>query len=313
MERKKKQSAKWIMLTIIVVFLCGIAVVYATGDRKDRVQDLLDLGQAYLEDGEYDQAIAAYEALLEIDPKEIRSQESRQILEDTDTIMGWIADVYLAWADHDLDEKGYESAILLLQEGWEKTKDDRLRQKWLDVYLAWANMEIEDENYDHAQEILEKGLEEADEKQFRKKFKKSLRKLYQLQYPNGEGASATVTLEGTIIDNREEYNSQWEAYKNQYGRSSVLVVAYGVRFPESVPSRIDGNEISIAEAEIYSNDEEIRALLYGSDMKNRSLKMKGYFEIRDESEQSDLVSDESERMIYNPNGGYDFCVTEIVE
>lgn len=308
MEGKKKSSKKWIVLVVAVLLLCGAAIINAMGNRKDRVQELLDLGQSYLEDGEYEQAIATLESILDIEPKEIRSEESLAILENPDTVMELIADAYIAWTDDEIQEKNFEHACSLLKEGKEKTGDDRLDDKLVEAYIAWADDEIEKENYDEAQEILEEGWNETEAKEIKKKLKE----LYEILYPNGENASVTLEVEGTVFDNSITYEAQWDSYISQY-RDSVSIIGYGIRFSEPITTQIAGEEISVSEAEVVAEDDQIKSLLYGGELTNRNIKMKGYIEARGTEEQGEIITGTADGTVYHPNGKYDFYVTEIVE
>lgn len=308
MEDKKKSSKKWIVLVVVVLLLCGATIINAAGNRKDRVQELLDLGQSYLEDGEYEQAIATLESILDIEPKEIRSEESLAILENPDTVMKLIADAYIAWTDEEIQEKNFEHACNLLKEGKEKIGDDRLDDKLVEVYIAWADDEIEKENYDETQEILEEGWDETEAKEIKKKLKE----LYEILYPNGENASETLEVEGTVFDNSITYEAQWDSYISQYGYS-LSIVAWGIHFSEPITTQIAGEEISVSEAEVMAEDDQIESLLYGGELTNRNIKMKGYIEVRKTADQGEIASSTEDGMVYHPNGMYDFYVTEIVE
>ena len=74
MEPELKKSNKKIVIIVAAVVAAialavGIGVIVYSGSPARRLQEQLDLGARYLSELDYEQAIAAYEAALEIDPK----------------------------------------------------------------------------------------------------------------------------------------------------------------------------------------------------------------------------------------------------
>lgn len=273
-EKALKQKKKAITIVVAVIVLCAIGAFTVAGNRGDKVQDLLDLGQTYLEDGKYEQAIAAFESVLEVDPKEAKSEESQKILEDQTIVLSLIGDTYEAWADYEIAEKNFENAIEFLDARKEKYNDDRLNVKLADVYIAWADEEIEEEDYDRAEEILKEGKKKTGDK----RLKKKLKKLHGLMYPNGKGASKTMTVVGTdYVECTENTDDYWTHY-------------IGVRFRNPVAVEIDGETDTISNASLLGNSELEQSIYDGYATRgelsgevgvqvthNIERKMKGYF------------------------------------
>lgn len=271
---KKIFSAKWIIPIIALVLLCGIGTMTTMGNGKDEVQKRLDLGQSYLEDGKYEQAIAAFESVLEINPKKVKSEESKKILEDQTAVLSMIGDVYEAWVDYEIVEKNFEYAIEFLDAGKEKYDDDRLNVKLADVYIAWADELIEEEDYESAEGILKEGKERTGDK----RLKKKLKKLHKLMYPNGKGASKTMTVIGTdYVECTENPGDYWVHYT-------------GIRFRNPVTVEIDGEAETIFNASLLGNSELEQSIYDGYATRgelsgevgvqvthNIERKMKGYF------------------------------------
>ncbi|MBR0092597.1 MAG: tetratricopeptide repeat protein [Lachnospiraceae bacterium] len=74
MEPELKKSNKKIVIIIVAIVVViaiavSIGVVVYSGSPARRLQQQLDLGARYLSELDYEQAVAAYEAALEIDPK----------------------------------------------------------------------------------------------------------------------------------------------------------------------------------------------------------------------------------------------------
>lgn len=108
--RKKKKISKFFIIAGIVAAVAVIfAAVFVAVGGIDKVQALqqLSLGNKYLDDLDYEEAIAAFEAAIEIEPK----MEKAYI---------GLAEAYIGLGD-------YDSAIRVLEEGIEETDSDRLR------------------------------------------------------------------------------------------------------------------------------------------------------------------------------------------
>ena len=90
-----------ITLAIIFIFASIISV-----GKDSRLQEQLDLGQRYIEELDYEQAIIAYEAAIEIDPMS--------------------ADAYLGLAVAYMSVGDYEKAMEILNLGYEKTGNEVL-------------------------------------------------------------------------------------------------------------------------------------------------------------------------------------------
>ena len=115
--KKKKSPLPWILLGAGVIFIgilliTGIAVLCYPKIQYGRQ---LSLGQRYLNELDYENAIAAYKAAIDIDP---RNPDAYQAL----------ADVYVAMDD-------YDSACEILQEGLKETGKEELQQLLTEVNI----------------------------------------------------------------------------------------------------------------------------------------------------------------------------------
>lgn len=142
MKNKGKIIGIIIMLILIVVFLIGGFVFYKNSDAV-RVRKQLDLGEKYLAELDYDQAIVAYETVIEIEPMNVEA--------------------YLGLADAYIGKDDYESALTVLQKGYNLTADDEIKAK-----IDEINEEIERVEAEKArlEEEERKRLEQVSEPQF---------------------------------------------------------------------------------------------------------------------------------------------------
>lgn len=106
---KEKKSKKLVMIADAAIGLvCIIVLALFIGKNASarKVAELLDLGNKYLTEQDYEEAIVAFQEIIEIDPK---CEEAYRGL----------ANVYIAMGD-------YESAIDILQQGIEQTGAEEL-------------------------------------------------------------------------------------------------------------------------------------------------------------------------------------------
>lgn len=134
---RKKFCTAGLILLLILMAGCGKSVA-------DKWQEQYDLGMKYLETGEYEEAIVAFTAAIEIDPKNAEAYASRgqaYILSgETEENLS------LALAD-------YEQALELDETNAEI------------YYLAIADVYIRQGDYDKALEILNEGMEKTNQNQ----------------------------------------------------------------------------------------------------------------------------------------------------
>ena len=104
---KKKTSAPVIvvsvaMVVIVVAIIVAVVLFAKSSGEKRRIADQLALGDRYLSELDYDQAIAAYRAVIEIDPKNKEAYEN-------------FVDTYIAWSDATATDGDPDESIKLLE------------------------------------------------------------------------------------------------------------------------------------------------------------------------------------------------------
>ena len=97
-----------VLIASIVVIVCIVivCVFIATGSDQRKLDSLLDMGDKYLSELDYEQAIVAYEAAIAIDPK--------------------CEEAYLALAEAHLQMGNYEAAVDVLGQGIGETNSAKL-------------------------------------------------------------------------------------------------------------------------------------------------------------------------------------------
>lgn len=124
-EPKKTGNKKLIVTTAaIVAAMCIVAAVVilsvGSGTEK-RLAEQLDLAERYLSELDYESAIAAYEAALEIDPK--------------------CEEAYLGLADIYMEQGEYEKAVEILEAGLAHIDSENIRSKLEEIEELLAERE----------------------------------------------------------------------------------------------------------------------------------------------------------------------------
>ena len=140
------------VLLIIAVAVTGVRVYGSPKAKSDRQ---LSLGNKYLEELDYDRAIAAYRAAIEIDPKNAAAYKA-------------LADIYVEMND-------IENAVAVLEEGIDATGDEELKKMLSELKnpisdvavdnagntdLSIANSHLDEQDYDAALEMYLAMLDE---------------------------------------------------------------------------------------------------------------------------------------------------------
>lgn len=127
-----KKGKKWvspfiISITALLVIVTVVIICFTinSSSKATELQEQLDLGNKYLSELDYEQAIVAYEAAIEIDPMSVEAY------------LG-LASVYEA-------QGNYDKALEVLQQGYDATGDKRIADK-IDEIHAWQEQEISEEN-----------------------------------------------------------------------------------------------------------------------------------------------------------------------
>ena len=131
----KNKRRKWPLVLIIslitIILVVALSVVISTNvqsaKQEKALQEQLDLGNKYLNELDYEQAIVAYEAAIEIDPMSV--------------------DAYMGLADTYVNMEDFEKAKEVLQAGYDATGDERLKDKIIEIVslIAEEQAKIESE------------------------------------------------------------------------------------------------------------------------------------------------------------------------
>lgn len=114
MKKKAINKKMWVIVGSVVVLLAVLGVngyMVSRGSNAGREENMLELGQRYLDELNYEQAIVCFEEYLEIDPQ--------------------CVEAYLGLAEAYEGLQNYRKALEVLAEGYAVTGDSRLQeQSW---------------------------------------------------------------------------------------------------------------------------------------------------------------------------------------
>ncbi len=108
-KQNNRRNIVLLMIGILAVLIAAVSgiLMYLNSDAV-QLQKQLDLGQKYLEEQNYEQAIVAFDKAIGIDPMSVEAYLGK-------------ADAYESMGD-------YEMALETLQEGYDRTGDERLME-----------------------------------------------------------------------------------------------------------------------------------------------------------------------------------------
>ncbi len=110
-----------ILIVIIIATAAGVILFNSTDSAKFKKQ--LNLGQRYLSEMKYEEAVVAFNQAIEIDPRSV------------DAYLG-LADAYIGLGDE-------EAALAALKKGYEATGDERLKERIDEMEASTAEEEAE--------------------------------------------------------------------------------------------------------------------------------------------------------------------------
>ncbi len=124
---KTKKIWPIILIVIIIAIAAGVIIFNSTDTARFRKQ--LNLGQRYLSEMNYEEAVVAFNQAIEIDPRSV------------DAYLG-LADAYIGLGDE-------EAALAALKKGYEATGDERLKARIDEMEASQKeNMESADSSGD---------------------------------------------------------------------------------------------------------------------------------------------------------------------
>ncbi len=160
-KRRPAVSRKWSIIMAVVIILAALAVCVGIYNRpENRLARQLDLGERYLEEQNYAEAVLAFGKAIEIDDKCIKAYK------------GQISS-YIGLGDKKKLEAVYEAALAVVED-FEPAEIENDVDAIISIYLAAD--EVYSDNMEKTCEILEKGYEQTGDPQVEKELENSYAK-----------------------------------------------------------------------------------------------------------------------------------------
>ncbi len=151
-ETEEKPWLLFVLGGIAVAAVVAIAVVsyllLSGSGVKAQAAEQLKLGNRYLEEMDYEQAVVAFTKTIEIDPSNV--------------------DAYLGASMAYAALENYQEAVNILESGYETTEAPQITERGQEVCLEAAEYYITEENYEEAEKYIEKGKEYGESKELDK-------------------------------------------------------------------------------------------------------------------------------------------------
>lgn len=123
MSDKVKKIAILVGAILFAVIVIAGALYVASGVKNNKIIKQLSVANQYLDDGEYDKAIAAFDEVLSIDPKCVDAY-----LGQANAYVG-LGDEAAKLGDYEKAEGFYKDAIEVLTDGLDATNDESLNDR----------------------------------------------------------------------------------------------------------------------------------------------------------------------------------------
>lgn len=176
---------------ILCTFLCAVLLLSACGQRtrlmeqtdaiqSPRWQEQYNLGIRYLSDGNYEEAIIAFTAAIEIDPKQ--------------------APAYVGRGDAYVGLGKTEEELTSAQADYEKAIE--LDEAYVEAYLGLADVYVRQEDYEKAIKVLQSGLEKTNDNEIISNKISEIEDLWNIKDVPSE---ITVLTKQTITESTDEW------------------------------------------------------------------------------------------------------------
>lgn len=116
------------MMVLLGIAACGKSI-------EEQIQEQLELGQRYLSEANYEEAIVAFQQVLELEPKNEEAYHG-------------LASAYTELIMRNPDEKTIREGLDILEKGYEELLDELLKQALAQIYRKIIEIAEEKEDFD---------------------------------------------------------------------------------------------------------------------------------------------------------------------
>ncbi len=232
--KKKKSILPFIVVGILLVIgIIAIVVMTVKSNPDRKYEKQLKIAQRYVDELDYEKAIAAYKAAIEIDPKR--------------------PEAYLELAEVYEENGNYDEAVRILKEGYDKTGDEEIKDmlERLEKKLLTSDNDVQNENEEADNSVEAVSREEQIEK-FIEKYEPLMEKIA-IEYEAFEGEGNEIGWYCAPQDYYSKYHSD-EMLKEIYNPLITELEEYKKEIAEL---NFEGEEE--IDGRIYKGQEELES------------------------------------------------------
>ena len=309
---------------LISCMMMLFSLIGCTKTVEQQIAEQLELGQKYLAEANYEEAVIAFNKVIELDPKNVDAY------------------VYLA---ESYDQKGSKKeAIEALEAGYLVSSEAKVEEPLVDLYTQIVSdqeqsvderiegylrlMELRPENSAYYIPLSKLYMECGDEEKAIDLLETATEKtddadveleLENIKNPVPEGASDRMRVRGRIIWNLDKYQEEWAQFSQNYQYTGID--SFGVEFSNPIHVYLENENIEISEAKLFSkpgilsalHDEETDQI---DPVVGKEIELMGYFMV-DKNYQEITGPEVDERgnscWHFHPNGPYQFTMDKYYE
>ena len=201
MKNNDHKKILLILITVVVISIITGIYVYINSDSM-KTKRLIELGNKYLSELNYEQAVVVFNGILELD-------------HDNEQAFEGIKLSYLAWGESEALLKNYDHAIEILEKGASALQNnEEIRETIVQVYISWIDSIIDKDDYGQALSIAQKAYEQTQDTRIEEKVSELNRRILEIQV-NDLLSEANEHLDKDHFDDAiEVYKSILEIDKN---------------------------------------------------------------------------------------------------
>ncbi len=244
----KKKSRKILVVGLIAVLVIAVVAlfIYVSGSKDRKLKEALQLAEQYLNELDYEKAIAAYEDAINIDPKCV------------DAYIG-ITDIYVTMADESESNNDYETAIKDCDSGLENL-NRALNLELNDCDTITAKISEVTTKREELQKKLDEQLV-AEQKRLKEEQKAKEEEEKKAKLLSNDSDLSAVQV-GDIVSygHKGSFSLNWKVLDVQDDKALLLSEESSIGIPSCKVENIDKN----MDFEKYFYDEELEKILVTS-------------------------------------------------
>lgn len=237
---KNKRLIIIVVAAIILALVCGSVIFSNSPARK--VKEQLELGQKYLTELKYEEAIACFDKALEIDRNNTSVQDA-------------IIDTYCKWSKSIAETGDYDKAIEIIDVALNRfPENESLLKAESDIQIMYADSLVREDDYSEAISAVEAFAETNSSEVLSAKLEEFREKQRQIEEKvDGDNITAEVEAEETVT----ELSKDDLAY--YIGKSLDEAKA---NFPGGDSFETDGEEFRMSFSSFYQRDGQSKSIEY---------------------------------------------------